>query len=575
MAHKEVDKVEITGASRVQWSKLPIKRKDEVLSLPFVKGVSSHWITIHPGFDARQIESELIGALRRALGGRNRPGIKLHYTPESPLIRLERMWRQPEKFKQLDLGADVAEREEHLLEYFISTRAFHEAQEGTKTVIIGPKGSGKSAILRALSQQHGSNTHAIVITPETFATSVLQQFVENSKGLWQQRESFTSAWIFTILFEVFRRASVRPTRAKKSLRKIREFLLDHSQYQEFDLFTRFVHRLSRIEAIKLGDYEISIKTRELQKLHGLADLYSLIPDLRKVLSDEIVVLIDELDEGWDNSEHANDFVAALMMAAIRVQSMGLRVRMVAFLRSEIFDIVKSQIDHLDKLRSSIGHIKWRHRDLAALVIRRIAYSIGAPSDDIDVEFIHTTFPESLGSMSGFNYMVSRTSRRPREILQFIRLAHSAALEGRHAYFTRRSILVAEEEFSRWKLEHVCTEYRWIFPGLEHLLSYFRESPPILTKEQVTESVSAFLLDSTGSTPEWAPTPIDAIQIMYQVEFLGIKTQKPESHLLEMFDFAYDRPTANVRRSDAFMIHPAFWSSLEIRDPTVVQNQGAQ
>ena len=47
---------------------------------------------------------------------------------------------------KIDLGMDEAEKDQRLQEYFLKTGSYQKALEGKKTIILGRKGSGKSAI---------------------------------------------------------------------------------------------------------------------------------------------------------------------------------------------------------------------------------------------------------------------------------------------------------------------------------------------------------------------------------------------------------------------------------------------
>lgn len=53
----------------------------------------------------------------------------------------------------------------------------------------------------------------------------------------------------------------------------------------------------------------------LQELFSLAPLYELVPKLRGV-GGEILILLDELDQGWDNTAHANRFVGGSLTRRI-------------------------------------------------------------------------------------------------------------------------------------------------------------------------------------------------------------------------------------------------------------------
>jgi hypothetical protein len=567
----EVTYVEITGRSRNTWLALPsfsrqknVRARDRVLEVLYVERFNFNRVYIKSGYSQAQIEADLRAHLKRIL--QDEPELSFHTKPESFNDALMEVLKDRSAFASLDFGKDVAEHDANLANYFISTKAYQQALSGDKNLIIGPKGSGKSAIMLELSKERIAG-YSIKITPEVFATSMLQRFTADGEGVWDEEQAFVSTWIFTILVEVFRTVCGTHRGKDKALSRIRNFLQQHSEYNDVDLFTRFITRLSRIQAIKVGNYEIAIKTKELQRLYALDDVYALIPDLRKALNDDILVLLDELDTGWDNTEHANRFVASLMQAAIRVQALGLRIRVVAFLRSEIFDLVKHSLDHLDKLRSSIERLHWDIHSLSLLVLKRVAFSFQVPGQNIDPASVKLLFPQSCGAMSGFEYLVSRTTRRPREILQFARLTHENALNQQLTVMARGALLQAEEQFSQWKIEHVCSEYKFIYPAMERLLGEFRGRGPILSREEVLNLIQQCIDDWPGEVPLWiANGPDELVQRLYDIEFLGIerKNKRPGIHgILRGFEFAYEHPAGQLGRVSAFLVHPAFWSALEI------------
>lgn len=564
----EIHSIELQGRTRSDWLALHPRARQDILSLWFVDRFSSARIYIKSKIDEDDIRFALEAELRRIIGGN--PSYQYIYHADPVQHRLRQAIRNKDSFRDLDFGGDVAETDHHLSEYFVSTDAYQKCRNGDASVVIGPKGSGKSAIMLALSKSADIGW-SIVITPEIFATSVLKTFVEDHSGLWDEQEAFVSTWIFTILVEVFRQVCNRPrARNRGALRRIREFLRKNTQYNDVDLFTRFITRLSRIEALKVGELEISLKTRELQKLYSLEDVYALVPDLRKALDQDIVVLIDELDQGWDNSDHSNRFVSALMQAAMRVQGLAMRVRVVAFLRSEIFDLVAKQLVHLDKLRSRIEHLSWSHNALAALILRRVAFSSRITLTNAEPEWISYLLPEAADGMSGFQYLLSRTTMRPREVLQYIRLAHSISVSLGSDTISRRALLSAEDQFSEWKLDHLCAEYRYIYPELGVVLTAFRGIGPSVSRETLVatiEDVAGDIDAFADGTPNWlSRRPGAIIQVLYNVGFVGFRRGKPKrggSGFMRDYEFSYERPSMRVARLASFVVHPAFWSTLEL------------
>lgn len=206
----DVQWAELQGMTRASWVSLPRRKQDQVLALRFVK----RWSGAQIFFDAPYPQSFVAPLLKQCLETLVGSSDVTFFssaalTARRAAERLETLIRDPDKFRSLSFGADVAERDTGLLQYFISTKTFERANSGATSVIIGPKGSGKTAILRALQSERG-HRNTIVITPEVFATSMLRQVVENNQGLWEEDQAFISTWIFSILVEVFKRVSDDP-----------------------------------------------------------------------------------------------------------------------------------------------------------------------------------------------------------------------------------------------------------------------------------------------------------------------------------------------------------------------------
>ena len=565
----EVQWAELRGMTRASWLQLPRKKQDQVLKLQFVK----RWHGVQIFFDAPYPESLVAPEIKRFIESVVGTSDVVFFssaalTAKRAAERLEALIRDPAGFRAIALGGDVAERDSDLLDYFITTKAFDKAHRGEASVIIGPKGSGKTAILRALQSRRGRQ-NTIVITPEVFATSMLRQVVESSRGVWEEDQAFVSTWIFSILVEVFKRLSADPRGVpSNTLKKLRAFLRDNAKYEDLDLFTRFIGYLKRIEDVKVGAYELTVKTRLLQELYSLSPLYEIVPGLRGA-GEGILILLDELDQGWDNTTHANLFVASLLQAAIKIQSLGLKAQVIAFLRSEIFDLIKEKLDQLDKLRSGIEVIKWSHGELADLVARRIAHSLRFQESRTghEVEIASALFDGTCRGMSGLEYLFSKTSLRPREVLQFVKHAHSIAVDSGAITITPEVLVKAEEDFSSWKFEHLCSEYAHIYPGLKDLIWTFRAEGPVLSEADGLAAIERYIEQIGDNRPTWAVmSEPDLLQLLYDVEFIGVPRPQNAKHgfgMAAQYEFAYERRAANIRAAAAFLIHPAFWSVLEV------------
>jgi hypothetical protein len=183
---------------------------------------------------------------------------------------------------------------------FLETPAYDRASRYQKGIIIGPKGSGKSSILRALSANNAAG-QTIEITPEVFATSMLRTIVEEGAGSLEEERAFVATWEFSILFEVFKQLRLDPKSLPKSAHEeVVAFLRRNSEFEDDDLFSRFIRYLQKIQSVKIGSVEIATKTKQLQTLFALEPIYNLILKIRKYMRKTILIPIDELDQSGMN-----------------------------------------------------------------------------------------------------------------------------------------------------------------------------------------------------------------------------------------------------------------------------------
>jgi hypothetical protein len=164
-----------------------------------------------------------------------------------------------------------------------------------------------------------------------------------------------------------------------------------------------------------------------------------------------------------------------------------------------------------------------------LLFKRIVHHMGAGLKEYEPREMLAYMFGTTYSVPGIDYIISRTTRRPREILQFVRLSHQHAVDQDASNIHSDAILRAEEEFSTWKLEHVCAEYLHIYPDLESLLRRFRGAPSNIAKEEI-ETIIPQAKERELAHQEWINVSIDnVIQILFQVEFLGIRRANKSAH----------------------------------------------
>lgn len=493
----------------------------------------------------------------------------------------------------LDLGAPAAERDiqKGLNDYFVESEAFKRVLNRSKTIVIGNRGSGKSAIFQVIAARERVNkTHVIELAPEDYSYELLRQsMVAESSGSWAKLGAYAVAWKYLIYVLVMKAISKDVDRAGKgkALARISRYVRDHHENAQYSKLSAMISYLKRLEGVKIGKYEAALKTRELEKLYKLEEVHHLIPDLKEVLKNQrVIVLVDELDRGWDASEDAQAFVAGLFQACVSINliSPGLTVYM--SLRQELYDNIPALYDDAQKYRDLIETISWNEKSLRQLIARRIRHSMQQKSSwrarDVlsnysDGELWDSLFAETLGyrQTKSFNYMVDRTLYRPRELIQFCAQAIDVARDsGTSAPLDYGVLTEAEVTYSDQRRQDIAAEYRFQYPGLGSLFELFRGKSylfdrndleymclEMITGEMVTDAEAAQWLD--------ACEPEAVIEILWQVGFLraqavgGIKAQRRSGSSYLGPHQVRNLNLSNIMR---FQVHPMFRSGLGLKEP---------
>jgi predicted AAA+ superfamily ATPase len=226
--------------------------------------------------------------------------------------------------RNLSLGEYQAENEEDTLEnYFVETPYFHRLFNGEPSIVVGNKGSGKTANFLMVANRLKEDKRNLVCVIKPLSYDV-QGVVRLSK-LFEERDKkgYVSEvlWKYLIYSEIAITAYdeikqlpyVNPDSPEDRLMKLMES-------SDGALKDDFAVRLERcVETV------LSSKTKE--SLHGFRESISenlhenTLRDLRELLGEllsnrqRVIVLIDNLDKAWDRSEdidHLSVFLFGLM-----------------------------------------------------------------------------------------------------------------------------------------------------------------------------------------------------------------------------------------------------------------------
>lgn len=467
-------------------------------------------------------------------------------------------------------GNDVAENDAHLSEYFVETPAYRMALSGEKRFIIGRKGSGKSAICQQLQRQlPQSGALCIPVAPQRIQLTALKLGLRDIKRWAMEADTLLQrVWYYGLLCET----ALAITRSCKKendsdFSKIAAFIEQRYNHQETNVFDRLLNTttlfLQHLE-FGLGGVTVRHRGRIVDTISVETEMENLRAPMASFLGRNlpqgIYILIDNLDDGWDNSAEANAFVRGLLLAIYEICQPNIPVRMIVFLRSDMYDCVTRQFQHIDKYRQFQEHIHWGKKEIMHLVAQRMRVNLKYKATASTLEVWEKVFDGKKSAAELATYIIERSLLRPREVLQFCRLAADRADLHGHPKITFEDVDEAENEYSQWKVDDLSNEFLYSFPGLkEKILQRFAGRAARLSRQDLKYIIEDALTDPHTGEIEWmgsSPRPDDLIKVLYEIGFLKAVSQRREWESALHLDF-------NLELADEFIFHPAFRRHLKI------------
>lgn len=372
---------------------------------------------------------------------------------------------------EISWGDDSAEKDPYLLEYFVSSAAYARMRSKSKSMVIGRKGSGKSALRKKLEEDfaHDQNTYVISLSPKyNSIRSVLND--QDIVSKYGEEIFFQHTWLRQILLDLLCRVGddAKGRYAADSLEFARKVSLELNRTSK-DLVENIAEVLGRIK-VKAGSIgELGIQVE--QELRNIADVQALEHHALKLANGgaKFVVLADDLDLGWDNTKTANNMLLGLLAAANHLTAQSTNIYIALFLREDVYALLVSQTQHADKYRN-VERIRWEKQALVQILNSRILFNLRQKGVSIDTDPFSYVFPETIGTSNTDNWLIERTLSRPRELIQLARYYTESVYSN---VPSDSALKDSETNYSSWKLDDLCAEYSNQYPELIQLFAYWK------------------------------------------------------------------------------------------------------
>ncbi|MCZ8095051.1 MAG: ATP-binding protein [Acidovorax sp.] len=473
-----------------------------------------------------------------------------------------------DQMKSNAFGDTTAENDTEMLKSaFVATADFRTLIESDeRTVVVGRRGTGKSALYLALQSHWKSDRKAMVIgfSPEDSEVigfrSLLKPF---STSFSLARASTRLLWRYAMIMEV---ASHMKNNYKLSnLIDEDELVSNHVarwDSSKGDLLSKCRHIAKKYlstdspeEAI--GDLPVNLE---------LSALENKIIKIIKSTDRKSIILMDRLDEGYEPDPIGIGIITGLVYASIELNKKTDKIRPVIFLRDNIYRAVAIEDpDYSRNIEGQVMRLHWDWHQLLTLAAARMRVSFGIDQEKDQRVWDRCTAGELQGR-DGFKKCLQFTLYRPRDLLSLLNESFFCASRQSRSTAILADLEHAAQSISNARLEDLWKEYQKVFPSINTAINAFANGEPEMKVKDATEIMEGVIQRIKENISSEIATDIRLLEVsgllqgLYSVGFLGVHEDASST-----FSFCHDgrTPDKAFDIEERLLIHPCYWLGLNL------------
>jgi hypothetical protein len=368
----------------------------------------------------------------------------------------------PHSVRPLASFGDVAAEDDAVLDYFLQTDAVRKIADSEVFLVLGRKGSGKTALVRHFAERKGISL-ARSISLRGYPWNVHAQRTDAGAS---PIEAYVASWRYLICAQL---ASLVLAASKDDdspeAKSLRAFFTENYGGIQPDLGTILRPAKLRLSGAsfepevlgnKLGGVSLERAQKDLGlgvELNALSDaLLNAVKLIVERLHVPTVSLhFDELDQGLADLDDARRLMLIGLILASRsvrlaCRDLRCRVNPVVYLRSDLWD----DLDFSDKNKISETlalSLEWDEESLLALIDARLKVRLNRSATFSTI----TDGALIRGSQQKWTHILNRTFLRPRDVIKFLNATLDVAKRrlDEPLVFHNEDIVAARESYSTY------------------------------------------------------------------------------------------------------------------------------
>lgn len=478
----------------------------------------------------------------------------------------------------LSIGDPMAENEfQTLASYFVETDQYQRTLRGEVNLVVGRKGTGKTALFSQVRNRIRRERQNIVVDlkPEGYQLVKLKDDVLSHLAQGAKMHLISAFWEYLLYLEVCykvlekdRDRHLRDHRLTEPYRQLSAAYYRESANVKGDFSERLQELSDRISSTYQPESDDQDKTRlttdEVTGLVHRQDIAQLRARLSEYLyfKEAVWILFDNLDKGWSPHGLTADDVAivrSLIDASRKMQRAmqreGHNFHCVVFLRNDVYQLLVDETSDFGKeMKTSLD---WNDPDLLRELVRMRLVSNEAIPEHVDFDRVWRQICVShIDGSESSEYLIERSLMRPRNLLKILAHCRGSAVNLHHERIEEQDIQKGLATYSGDLLIEIDQELTDIDPEATELIYVFQDEGTDFSREDLE-----VLMDIKNIPVEHVEK---IVEFLLYYGFLGIKVADREPRYIH--DVGYDMKVLKAsvekhRNALRYVVNPAFRPAL--------------
>lgn len=460
----------------------------------------------------------------------------------------------------------IEAKKEDSQRYFFHTKEVSKIEEGKKSLVIGRKGSGKTAIGTYLEQKKEFNAFSVKLSFKNFPFQEVYKLDDQGFSTPYQ---YITLWKYVIYSHIARLMMQNENIDLELRNKLQEIYGDDSERLSIKIkkWTGVGFKFFGIG----GDVKFNLEDNNISWQDKVNILENIIK--KNIDSAKYFIIFDELDEDYKNivahklNGNYLSLLTSLFKAVEDVKSYFKSIPTilpVVFLRDDIYEILTA--NDKNKWKEEIIFIDWNINSIKKLLAFRISRTMDEDREsilDFNVAW-HQVFENQdvvYGNSNSkksaiIDYIALGTHMRPRDFIEYIKTCAESLAETNHKKINSNTVKRNEEAFSNYLKRELEDEIYAILPNIHKIFSILAQFHRQTFK--INDIKDFYQNNSTYPELEKIEQNIEfVLTVLFHFSVIG---NHPDPNTRR---FKYENKEATIEFGKSLCFHRGLFKSLKI------------